>query len=99
MCGIFGLLKSKDSDVSGSDFRALLNDLFELSESRGKEAAGLALRDTNSINIYKQPICATQMIRQSDYLDLLDQIDYNRDVCALGHSRLVTNGSQFNISK
>ena len=41
MCGIFGILMRKDATLGTTRARALLAHLYELSESRGKESAGL----------------------------------------------------------
>ncbi len=98
MCGIFGFLKNKEAELSKDEFKSILDSLFTLSESRGKEAAGLAVRNKNRIQIYKQPLPATQMIRQEGYKGLLNQFDLNEHIFAMGHSRLVTNGSQVSAS-
>lgn len=58
-------------DMSGRipapDVIADINLLFKLSESRGKEAAGLAVRDDRGINVYKQPVPASKMIKQKGF--------------------------------
>ena len=40
MCGIFGIIQKDNNYLTGTIFR----DLFLLSESRGKEAAGFAVK-------------------------------------------------------
>lgn len=102
MCGIFGVVAKKETLSEGS-LRRAINDLFRLSESRGKESAGLAVLLTDEIRVLKESVAASTMIRSSEYRSLLDRaIDTCTDpptwpaVALMGHSRLVTNGSQEN---
>ncbi len=101
MCGIFGVIVGSDSGFTPQLMTASINDLFKLSESRGKEAAGLAICDHNGIKIYKDAISATSLIQSDVYRRLLAETlsqdngkNYiNRSITVIGHSRLVTNGS------
>jgi asparagine synthetase B (glutamine-hydrolysing) len=100
MCGIFGLFVGKDSDVSVEDWRATLKSLFLLSESRGKEASGLAVAGLDAIRVHKDSVSAAAMLASRDYQAFLDRCLKGRDalrigpLAALGHARLVTNGLQ-----
>jgi glucosamine--fructose-6-phosphate aminotransferase (isomerizing) len=90
VCGIFGIIGK-----GGPDLVRELNKLFILSESRGKEAAGIAIFDGHEISVFKEPRAARQMIRMATYRALVnDKIARNagQSVAAIGHSRLVTNG-------
>ena len=90
MCGIFGIVSK-----GGSDFVRELTRLFILSESRGKEAAGVAIFDGNEITVLKEPRAASHMIRTEAYRSLLDERikgNVKQSIAAIGHSRLVTNG-------
>jgi len=90
VCGIFGIVSK-----GGPDFIAELTRLFILSESRGKEAAGIAIFDGGEITVLKEPRAASHMIRTKAYRDLLDDRiapNATRSIAAIGHSRLVTNG-------
>jgi glutamine---fructose-6-phosphate transaminase (isomerizing) len=90
VCGIFGIIGK-----GGPDLVRELNKLFILSESRGKEAAGIAIFDGREISVFKEPRAARQMIRMATYRALVnDKIARNagQSVAAIGHSRLVTNG-------
>ncbi|MBF0353670.1 MAG: hypothetical protein HQL43_00325 [Alphaproteobacteria bacterium] len=92
MCGIFGLVAP-----ARAQFKEQIDDLFTLSESRGKEAAGLAIRVGNNIAVYKRPVAASRMIREPGYRHLLsDMIGQAKGarVAVIGHSRLVTNGAE-----
>jgi asparagine synthetase B (glutamine-hydrolysing) len=95
MCGIFGIVLKENSDFSPTLLQGILNSLFKLSESRGKEAAGLAIRTNQAILVYKRPIPASQMIRSLGYKQIINQVFNNSHSFAIiGHSRLVTDGLQ-----
>ncbi|HOM53852.1 MAG TPA: hypothetical protein PLV57_22215 [Phycisphaerae bacterium] len=75
--------------------------LFRLSESRGKEAAGIAVLTDDRIQVYKEAISASEMIRRPEYSRLLESVRggngsgrLNHPLAVIGHSRLVTNGGQ-----
>jgi glutamine---fructose-6-phosphate transaminase (isomerizing) len=90
VCGIFGILGSGEAGLVRG-----LETLFLLSESRGKEAAGLALHDGREISVLKEPLPASALIRSSQYRALIDGVIAQRasqPLAAVGHSRLVTNG-------
>ena len=90
MCGIFGVVLGAHSSVTAPELRALVDALFRLSESRGREAAGLALVSGDVIRVHKQATSATEMLRTAEY----DAVYEGRTRAVIGHSRLVTNGSQ-----
>lgn len=95
MCGIFGFVISRESQLTKVDISDTIKYLFNVSESRGKEASGLAIQDAENLYVLKEPISASTLIPSKTYTDLLGQIQ-----CApgtnrvfMGHARLVTNGS------
>src|SRR3989304_10460304 len=90
MCGIFGIITGRDSQVAGNQLRRAADTLFRLSESRGKEASGIAYVDNHHITIYKLPLAATTLIKEAAYRQLFRQ----PAVALIGHSRLATNGHQ-----
>jgi len=94
MCGIFGLVAKDNSAFPPKRFENTLNRLFTLSETRGKESAGLALQGNHSIEVFKQPVTASKMIRSKDYRNLLATSGSQRPLAVIGHSRLVTDGIQ-----
>lgn len=102
MCGIFGVMAAGQSNVSTELVEDSIKRLFRLSESRGKESAGLALLSGDSISVLKQPIPASRFIRTPTYRRVLGGAfrDGNSNgrlrhsVAIMGHSRLVTNGAQ-----
>ena len=101
MCGIFGFVLYNSNFFDKSLSKKLINTLFKLSESRGKEAAGIAILSNNIISVYKQPLTASKMIKTKDYKNFLDfyihcsNNNYLKPPFVfIGHSRLVTNGIQ-----
>ena len=104
MCGIFGVLTTKDSPLTRASLRTTVDHLFRLSESRGKEAAGISLLSGDTIRVYKEAVPASTLIRRQAYRRLFNDalVDeastagdrIGRAVAVIGHSRLVTNGSQ-----
>ncbi|MBX3162398.1 MAG: hypothetical protein KF773_40915 [Deltaproteobacteria bacterium] len=94
MCGIFGVVATR---AEGAD--RLLDALFTLSESRGKEAAGLAGIAGAEIRVLKSPASSKQMMKTAQYAQYVRDVVQRPGrgdgrVAVVGHSRLVTNGSQ-----
>ena len=100
MCGIFGVFANSSSPLSSRSVKATFDRLLVLSESRGKEAAGVALVNGQTVQVYKQAVSPKVMLKSRTYRRLLDaalreQDGEARRPCAIiGHSRLVTNGAQ-----
>src|SRR5438045_222557 len=102
MCGIFGFSVGTQSSFTPRAAVSTIKDLFQLSESRGKEAAGLAILRGDTIEVYKAATSATTFIHSGPYRSLLERaFDSGRTqngfladpITVIGHSRLVTNGS------
>ena len=104
MCGIFGIVSKSNTPISFKITQNIVNTLFELSSTRGKESSGIAIKNlkTNNISIYKDAISSSKLIKDKEYKDFfyhsLHQ-NFNPDsvispFALIGHSRLVTNGSQ-----
>jgi len=97
MCGIFGIVSS-NLDISKDELLKQVTDLFILSEARGKEAAGLAIKYDGKLNVYKDKVTASEMLKESQfnkfYTDSLpNKSNITSPISIFGHSRLVTNGS------
>jgi asparagine synthetase B (glutamine-hydrolysing) len=91
MCGIFGIVTTGDRDKA----EELLGILFRLSESRGKEASGLAGVAGDTIRVLKSPVSSKQLMRTAEYTEYVREVVRRGPrVATIGHSRLVTNGSQ-----
>ena len=103
MCGILGFVAGDDCEICSRDLERMLRSLFLLSESRGREAAGLALLHGQTIDILKSAVSASKMVRSQEYRRLLDEglrpLSEKRrsalPLAAVGHSRLVTTGTQY----
>jgi asparagine synthetase B (glutamine-hydrolysing) len=96
VCGIFGLIdKSKNKK---DKFVKDIEKLFKLSETRGKEAAGIAIESNGIIDIYKDSIPASKMLKTSEFnkyiINNLNRFNDKFPIASIGHTRLVTNGLQ-----
>lgn len=100
MCGIFGALFLESSHASSTSIETTIANLFRLSETRGREAAGLAVFDGRRVQVLKQAQLATQFVKMPACEKMLASALKNYGehgqgaFAALGHSRLVTNGFQ-----
>ncbi len=92
MCGIFGITQNNTSHFTKSEIISMISSLLLLSESRGKEASGLAIRSIDSINVYKKQESASKLIKTNNYKKILSNA-MKRPSAIIGHTRLVTNGS------
>jgi len=101
MCGIFGFLAGSGYTLSSQQIKSLIDSAFLRSESRGKEASGIAIKTDGEISVLKEPIAASRLIKTKEYRRLFDE-KMNGDwkdkgnpaahLAIIGHSRLVTNG-------
>ena len=94
MCGIFGFVTKNNSGINKNDIGDILNRLFLLSESRGREASGFAALYKDEIVVHKSPFPASKLVKSKTFKDFFKEFskqpaDY---FSAIGHSRLVTNG-------
>jgi glutamine---fructose-6-phosphate transaminase (isomerizing) len=106
MCGIFGLIASSSTNISYNKTNEIVNKLFVLSESRGKESAGIAIQNKteNKIHVLKHSIPASQLIESSEYKSFFKKSiesafinqSLSTSISIIAHARLVTNGSQNN---
>ncbi len=95
MCGIYGLI-GNPKVFDKSELKSTIRVMAALSEKRGKEASGIALLSGNTVSYYKQPIRATKMLLKDEVELFFKNIPDTQDnsFAAIGHARLVTNGSQ-----
>jgi glutamine phosphoribosylpyrophosphate amidotransferase len=90
VCGIFGIVSSDRQSLARD-----LETMFKLSESRGKEAAGIAILDGAEVRVLKEPDSASRMLKKANYRRLIADTEAASGrgrFIAIGHSRLVTNG-------
>jgi glutamine---fructose-6-phosphate transaminase (isomerizing) len=103
MCGIFGVICAADQDRDHA--RALTVALLRFSETRGREAAGIAVHDGGRIEVYKQGGSVSDLLASPRFQTLLEgalarwqaePAATRRALAIAGHSRLATNGAQSN---
>ena len=71
-CGIFGVVYGRDARIHPAFAPTVVETLFRCSESRGKEAAGLAVYDGRSINVLKQAGSVDHFLAHPKYRELMD---------------------------
>ncbi len=98
MCGIFGLVSTKSSSLTSKEYSEIMNRLFILSESRGKEASGFSFELDSSINVHKTPSCASELLKTNIYQESLRKLSKQEKRAGIGHSRLVTDGEEYDNS-
>lgn len=93
MCGIFGWLVGDNADIERKKYVEGLEELFRLSETRGKEASGICVVNDRQAVVYKECIRARQFIKKDNFFQALRLIDSPNCYMAMGHARMITNGS------
>ncbi|MCC6409636.1 MAG: hypothetical protein IT453_20950 [Planctomycetes bacterium] len=105
MCGIFGVVFRPDAGIAPDFARSVVERLYKFSETRGKEAAGLAIHDGRSIQLLKEARAASVFIETQRYREVFEGalahwsngasgVGAKSALAMIGHSRLVTNGFQ-----
>lgn len=102
MCGIFGVITSKESSYSEDFLNKSLKHLAFLSQSRGKDSSGLCAfnQQTKEIEVVKGPVPIKDLFK-SDITQKAASSAFvpgSKAKYAFGHARLVTNGTQLNDS-
>jgi glutamine---fructose-6-phosphate transaminase (isomerizing) len=99
MCGIFGFVSDRPQGLD--ETRKLTARLFELSESRGKEASGLTIIPSagHDLFVMRSPTSASALLKTSEYKQAFEHALAGKDrrnagMALFGHTRLVTNGAQ-----
>lgn len=105
MCGIFGIAVTANAKITKQEFKGLLESLYLLSESRGKESAGIhiTLPITRESFIVKSASPASELLKSAEYQSTVERAlkgVFSSDgkqlinpIITIAHSRLVTNGS------
>jgi len=106
MCGIFGLIAKENSDYDYKFVKKLTEEIALLSESRGKESAGFSIYNsaTEKISVIKSAEPVSDLIKKGKFDAFFNEANGIDDkslgnivknpFAVIGHSRLVTNGSQ-----
>jgi glucosamine--fructose-6-phosphate aminotransferase (isomerizing) len=100
MCGIFGVIVKKGSDYDTQFISKTLKHVALLSKSRGKDSSGVVFKNAaeKKFQLVKGDIPVNKLL-QSPQFDLycnksLKSYSSRNYFLAIGHARLVTNGSQ-----
>jgi len=87
MCGILGLVTTKKGLID-TQSKKLVKNILKLSESRGKESAGMAVLSEEKIEVSKLPKPAHILIKSKGFKKIFSE----NILATIGHTRLVTNG-------
>jgi asparagine synthetase B (glutamine-hydrolysing) len=102
MCGIFGVIANEDK-YNRKVLIKILEVAAKLSQVRGKDSSGLAFRfeSSSQIDVLRGPVSIDELLKTKEYKEFKTSIlnelkvqNNNKIFAALGHARLVTNGSQ-----
>lgn len=96
MCGIFGFNYTSTSGLGPHQAKAMMDHLFRYSQSRGKEASGILVNNSEDTLVLKDPVPGRNFIRRRDYRQLFtpSRLHTGLSITALGHARLDTQGSK-----
>lgn len=91
MCGIFGVICSSSQPADRQLVRDLAISLLHHSETRGREAVGVAIHDGHQIHVLKQAGSVTDFLANPKFHALLDRVlaeaAPGRPIAITGHSR------------
>ena len=95
MCGIFGLSATKTSKIKRDKLEKITASLFRLSETRGKDASGLAIQNSKKISVFKAPMSASKLINSRSYKEFIKKElgEIKDQISIIGQSRMETDGS------
>jgi hypothetical protein len=97
MCGIFGIITTAHSTLDAATREKMLCALYKLSESRGKESAGIhvAIPQSQQSWTLKSAVSATRFIASKSFRSLMRSLRTSPPAATaiIAHSRLVTNGT------
>ncbi len=97
MCGIYGINVRQASWCDADVLQELVKRLAILSESRGREAAGLAMLSEQNVVLYKAPIPVSQLLQTDIFKNYFSKpAESGGSRTIIGHSRLVTDGHERN---
>ena len=96
MCGIFGLITKKNSSIKKNKLKLIFKNLSNLSESRGRDSSGVCFKNNKNkeFKIIKSNQKITSLVKEDKFKELFNEHINENNFNCIGHSRLVTNGSQ-----
>ena len=100
MCGIFGIITKENCKFSSSFIKKTLIEVASISVARGKDSSGIVFKNSFSktIKLIKGDIPITDLVKKIEFNELINEsiLEFKTKASfqAIGHARLVTNGSQ-----
>lgn len=97
MCGIWGIA-DRGSGIDREILFAIAKRLMILSETRGKDASGLAVMQERKLAVLRKAKAAHALLQDGDFKRYVNTNilgSSSAPLYIIGHSRLVTNGSQY----
>jgi predicted glutamine amidotransferase len=102
MCGIFGVFIKRESAYKSEFVNDVLKNIAVFSQARGKDSSGLAFVDYSNykLTVFKGAISISGLLRSKELHDFIESdhmsslVEKGYPYAAIGHARLVTNGSQ-----
>src|SRR5690606_31969851 len=100
MCGIFGVIAGPNSGLNEKKVKQCFEIIAKLSLSRGSDSAGVSVCNLQKkvFEIVKGDIPIHDLLKSKEYKKRITEalISYQKGNVfnAMGHARLVTNGSQ-----
>ncbi len=98
MCGLTGVIlqTKRRRKTEQEEIGRIFTELLLLNQSRGKDAAGLAMiRRDGTYSLFKRPGPAAKLVLEDKYAEVLGRLD-NGTTCVLGHTRWKTRGTEAN---
>ena len=96
MCGLFGIVVRDSAVLRRGDASDVIAALVAASETRGKEASGLAVLATDGLTVFKRPVRGRVLLRSDESQQMLEQMEeairVGGKAACIGHTRMVTNG-------
>lgn len=95
MCGIWSFV-TKDKEFTCERIKKIAEKLFILSETRGKEASGIMGLTESKMQVYKAALPGSVLVGTKEFEEYWEKTysELQEVHLWLGHSRLVTNGSE-----
>lgn len=98
MCGILGRINLTGSNLEFAGYKRSIDKLYQLSESRGKEASGLCCMTDEVIKVLKADIAASKMVKRNEYKEAMSLLENSKYRLVMGHARMITNGDSSNAN-
>lgn len=100
MCGIFGVVVKEGSAHDPAFVKTALKKIAGISIARGKDSSGIVFKNDRDkkFSMLKGDIPVSRLLKTPEYAEYLDKAlalyQQGQAFQAIGHARLVTNGSQ-----